>query len=408
MVPDMKTFGEAAGDDASSTRHRVLSAIRDEGPISRAELARTTSLAASTITALIKTLTAEGVLLEADEATEAPGRTGPRSRGLRINPAQGAVAGVDFGFRTVRVSICDLAAREIAFREGRLAEQYSSAEGLEVARGLFVEALAAASLTERDILTVGIALPGPIDSVRQRVIGSSVLPGWSDATAEAMSEVFGVTALIENDANLAALGEHTFGAGRGATDSLTIKYHSGIGAGLIIQNRLVMGAGSGEIGHFPVSPHGAVCRCGKRGCLDTFASIPSLLQAVGATGMPGPAGSATGISGADRPVGVHDLLALLDEGDPRAVRVVTDASELVGEAASRACLLFAPERVIVVGAMSASDAAVIDPLGRALRHGLIPDTITPPPVIRGALGERSTVMGAIALALTASGWLVPG
>ncbi|SDY57279.1 ROK family transcriptional regulator [Herbiconiux ginsengi] len=385
----MKTFGDAAGDDTSSTRYRVLAAIRDEGSLSRAELARTTGLAASTITALIKSLTAEGLLLEADEATEAPGRTGPRSRELSINPGLGAVAGIDFGFRTVRVSICDLGAREIAFREGRLVEQYSSEEGLRIARGLFDDALAAAALSASDILAAGVALPGPIDSVRQRVIGSAVLPGWSEATAESMSTAFGVSSLIENDANLAALGEHAFGAGRGAKDSLTIKFHSGIGAGLIIENRLVVGSGSGEIGHFPVSEHGAVCRCGKRGCLDTFASIPALLEAAG------PAGS----------IDLRTLLGLLADGDPRARRVVSDAAELVGDAASRACLLFAPERVIVVGAMSASEEAVIEPMTRALQRGLIPDTIAPPPVVRGSLAERSTVMGAIALALTASGWL---
>ncbi len=149
-----------------------------------------------------------------------------------------------------------------------------------------------------------------------------------------MTAVFGAATVIENDANLAALGEHIFGAGRGATDSLTIKFHSGIGAGLIVRDRLVSGVGSGEIGHFSVSADGAVCRCGKRGCLDTFAAIPAVLAAIGGRG--------------ESP-DMRGLLRLLDDGDARARRIVADAAGLVGDAASRACLLFAPERVIVVG-----------------------------------------------------------
>ncbi len=199
--------------------------------------------------------------------------------------------------------------------------------------------------------------------------------------------------VIENDANLAALGEHTFGAGREVADSLTVKFHSGIGAGLIVRDRLIGGAGSGEIGHFAVAAEGAVCRCGKRGCLDTFASIPALLAAV---------------AGGNEAVELGDVLRATQAGDARTTRIVGDAAELVGDAASRACLLFAPQRVIVVGAMADAGDAVLEPFARALRRGLLPEAATPPEIVRGALAERSTVMGAVALALTASGWLAAG
>ncbi|MDR6200450.1 putative NBD/HSP70 family sugar kinase [Microbacterium sp. SORGH_AS428] len=386
----MNTFGDVAGEDAASTRRRVLAAVRDDGPISRADLARATGLAASTITAVTKALVAEGVLHESGDGGEGGRiRTGPRSRGLVIAPRLASVAGVDFGFRTVRVAICDLDAQVLALRESRLTERYSSDEGLSAAARLYAEALEEAGLPPNDIVTIGVALPGPIDSVAQRIIGSSVLPGWSDTTVETISQAFGAPTVIENDANLAALGEHTFGAGRDVQDSLTVKFHSGVGAGLIIQDRLVTGAGSGEIGHFTVSAQGSICRCGKRGCLDTFAAIPALLDAMPAEGA------------AD----VRTLLALVADGDARARRVVSDAADLVGDAASRACLLFAPQRVIIVGAMAQAGDAVIDPLARALRRGLIPDAEAGPAVVRGELAERSTLMGAIALALASSGWL---
>lgn len=389
----MRTFVDVAGDDAASTRYRVLAAVRDHGPLSRADLARTTGLAASTITAVTKALAAEGVLSEAEELAEQAVRTGPRGRGLVVDPSLASVAGVDFGFRTVRVAICDLHARVLVTRESRLTERYSSHEGRSVAARLYREAVAAVPAGQGEVVTVGVALPGPIDSVGQRVIGSSVLPGWAETTGAELTAAFGVDAVIENDANLAALGEHTFGAGRDVADSLTVKFHSGIGAGLIVRDRLIGGAGSGEIGHFAVAAEGAVCRCGKRGCLDTFASIPALLAAV---------------AGERNEVELRDVLRATAAGDARTTRIVGDAAELVGDAASRACLLFAPQRVILVGAMADAGDAVLEPFARALRRGLLPEAATPPEIVRGALAERSTVMGAVALALTASGWLAAG
>lgn len=389
-VRGMRTFVDVAGDDTSSTRHRVLAAVRDHGPISRAELARRTGLAASTITTAAQSLALEGVLHEAEDAGEPVSRTGPRGRGLRVDPTLASVAGIDFGFRTVRVAVCDVHARALVTRESRLAERYSSEEGLSVAAELYRAAVAALPAEQGAVVTVGVALPGPIDAVRRRVIGSAVLPGWSGITAEELTETFGVDTVIENDANLAALGEHVFGAGRDVADSLTVKFHSGIGAGLIVRDRLVGGPGSGEIGHFAVASEGPVCRCGKRGCLDTFAAIPALLDAAS--------------TDAETP-DVRSLLEQTVASEPRASRIVSDAAELVGDAASRACLLFAPQRVIVVGAMAEAGDAVLEPFARALRRGLIPDTQSAPEIVRGALAERSTVMGAVALALTASGWL---
>lgn len=389
----MRTFGAVAGEDTASTRYRVLAAVRDAGTVGRADLARHTGLAASTITAVTKGLVSEGVLVEGTEPADSRSRTGPRTRGLTIDPRLAAVGGVDFGFRTVRVALCDLKAQELAVRESRLSEQYTSADGLSVAQSLYREALAQASLTPEDVVTVGVALPGPIDVARQRVIGSSVLPGWAGVDATALTEVFGTATAMENDANLAALGEHTFGAGRGVTDSLTIKFHSGIGAGLIVCDRLVSGVGSGEIGHFGVSSDGPVCRCGKRGCLDTFASIPAILTAMA---LPGDT------------IDMQTLLRLLEEGDGRTRRIVADAAALVGDAASRACLLFAPERVIVIGGMAKAGDAIVEPLADALRRGLIPDAEIHPAVVQGELAERATLMGAVAAALTASGWLAPG
>jgi predicted NBD/HSP70 family sugar kinase len=137
-------------------------------------------------------------------------------------------------------------------------------------------------------------------------------------------------------------------------------------------------------------PRGAVCRCGKRGCLDTVASVPAILAA---------------LQQRHEGIGVGALLDLLAEGDPGAHRVVADAATLVGQAVGGACLLAAPDSVVVVGAMARAGEAALAPIRDAVKQAAIPQVANIPNVTRGALGDKHTALGAIALALRHSGWL---
>lgn len=388
----MANFRDVAGDDSSSTRYRTVAALLDGGAMSRAQLARQTALAPSTITAVVKSLMDEGVVVEgiAEDAPTAPDRGARRS--LWLNPSLAIVIGVDFGFRTVRLLVVDLFARELASGERRLPDHYTAAVGLRVARELLDETLGTAGLASSDISAAGVALPGPIDPQQQRVGVSAVLPGWAGVTAAEIAQALGVPAEIENDANLAALGEHVFGAGRGARDSITIKIHSGVGAGIIVRNEVVSGraGGAGEIGHTLVDPRGPLCRCGKRGCLDTYAAVPAILASM-------------------RPLHPDlefaGFMQLVESGDPGAVRVARDAADLVGQAAATACLLLAPDCVVIVGALARARELVLDPIRDAIAAVALPDSTVIPDVLLGELGNRHTEMGAVALALREIGWL---
>ena len=151
---------------------------------------------------------------------------------------------------------------------------------------------------------------------------------------------------IDNDSNLAALGEHVWGAGRGCDDCVTLKFHYGIGCGLFVNGTLVRGAagGAGEIGHIAVDERGPLCRCGKRGCLDTYAAIPAIMEALR------PQHGALTLAA---------LMRLLAVRDPGAVRVVSDAAELVGLHLATVCNLLAPRRVIVIGPMAQAGELVL-------------------------------------------------
>ncbi len=387
-IGDMANFRDVAGPDPASTRFRAIAALRDGGAMSRADLSRQTALAPSTITAVVRALEDEGIVTHGPKDESGGGR----GKALHINPDLAIVLGLDFGFRTVRSLVVDLSARERARGERSLPEHYSSSEGLRIAKELMLETVSKADLSLADLSSVGVALPGPIDPVAQTVGGSAVLQGWAGVSAQEISEALGVPAVIENDANLAALGEHVFGAGRDARDSITVKIHSGIGAGIIVRDELVTGlsGGAGEIGHTLVDARGPLCRCGKRGCLDTYAAVPAILAAM-------------------RPLHTDldftGFIRLLDDGDPGAERVARDAADLVGQSVATACLLLAPACVIVVGALARGGNTVLDPIREAIANVALPDGGPMPEVRLGSLGDRHTAMGAVALALDHLGWL---
>ncbi len=373
-----------------SSRELVLTALRERGAMSRAELARYARVAPSTISAVVQDLVAGGVIVGSAGPPAAqraqPGRPGLR---LTLNPGAGAVAGLEVGFDFVRVLLCDLAHNIIGSASSELPDGHTSAAGLPAARRLLEQTLAAAGLTHSALIGAGVSLPAPVRHHPDAVQPSSILPGWRGVTSHDFEAALGVPVSIDNDANLAALGEHIWGAGEGCDDCITLKFHYGIGCGLFVNGTLVRGrGGAGEIGHTGVDERGPLCRCGKRGCLDSYAAVPAMLDALR------PQHSALTLPG---------LMTLLADRDPGAIRVVSDAAELVGQHLATACNLLAPQRVVLVGAMAEAGELVLAPIRAALHRNIAPNQ--PPDLVLGTLGTRHTALGAVALALGESDWL---
>lgn len=371
-----------------STRELVLTALRARGPMSRAELARCACVAPSTISGVVQDLLESGLIVASPHRDDAaqPGRPGLN---LTLNPRLGAVAGVEFCFDELRVLLCDLAHNVIGTAECELPHAHSSDTALAAAGRLMAEALAAAGLSRDGLIAAGVSVPGPVSRHPDAVTPSAILPGWHGVTADEIAAALGVAVSIDNDSNLAALGEHVWGAGRGCDDSVTLKFHYGIGCGLFVNGTLVRGCGgAGEIGHIAVDERGPLCRCGKRGCLETYAAIPAIMEAL-------------------RPqhgtLTLSQLMRLLAVRDPGAVRVAGDAAELIGMHLAAVCNLLAPRRVIVIGPMAQAGELVLEPIRTAIRRHIAPNAV--PEIVLGSLGTRNTALGAIALALDETDWL---
>jgi predicted NBD/HSP70 family sugar kinase len=284
------------------------------------------------------------------------------------------------------VALADLSHQILAEEQIALDVDHSAREGLAAAGAMVGRLLTRTATVPGAVVGVGMGLPGPIDSATGAVGSSAILPGWVGVpAAAAMERHLGQPVLVDNDANLGALAEVTWGAGKGVADVVYIKAATGLGAGLVIDGRLHRGrAGTaGEIGHTTIDEHGRVCRCGNRGCLETFVAAPVLLELLRHSHPPG--------------LTARGMLELAAGGDTGCRRVVADAGRAIGSAVANLCNLLNPERVVVGGDLAGAGDLLLDPMREVVGRFAVPAAV--PQIVAGVLGERAEVLGALALVL---------
>jgi predicted NBD/HSP70 family sugar kinase len=238
---------------------------------------------------------------------------------------------------------------------------------------------------------VVLGVPAPVPQACHQRRAHPGAPGrpyaspLADQLARALDHGPGVTALVENDANLGALGEATFGAGRGIDTFLYLKLARGVGAGLIVGGRLHRGATgyAGELGHVQVRDDGPLCVCGGRGCLQGILG-DALVQTVQ------PA--------YERTLTIRDVLELAANGESGPQRVLQDAGRTLGRPLADFASLFNPGAIIVDGSFAPAVGLVIDGIREALDRYAAPVAAGAVSVLAGSLGDDADLLGAAALA----------
>ncbi|MFI9628427.1 ROK family transcriptional regulator [Streptomyces sp. NPDC052042] len=381
---------ETPGSQTSLHRanlERVVRAVRMAGSLTQAEIARTTGLSAATVSNIVRELK-EGGTVEVTP-TSAGGR---RARSVSLSGDAGIVVGVDFGHTHLRVAVGNLAHQVLAEEAEPLDVDASSEEGLGRAQRLVERLIEATGIGPDKVIGVGLGVPGPID-VESGTLGStSILPGWKGINpGEELSGRLGVPVHVDNDANLGALGELVWGSGRGVKDLAYIKVADGVGAGLVIDGRVYRGPGgtAGEIGHITLDESGPVCRCGNRGCLETFTAARYVLPLL----RPGHGPDLT----------MERMVRLAREGDPGCRRVIVDAGRHIGSGVANLCNLLNPSRVVLGGPLAEAGELVLGPIRDSVSRYAIPSAARQLSVLPGALGGRAEVLGALALVLSEMG-----
>jgi predicted NBD/HSP70 family sugar kinase len=302
-----------------------------------------------------------------------------------VDPTAGYVVGIDIGRSWIRVAAADLSGEIVARRDERNRARSASALVKTVAE-VAHDVVAAAGLTWKRVAHTVVGGPGVFDPDSDRFRHAPNVPGWSrPGVMSSLREALPPTVALDNDANLAAVGERSYGSGRDARTFVYVSVGTGIGMGVIIDGELYRGAhgAAGEVGYLPVGDDGAGGRDAKRrGILEEAASADAVVRTAKRLGMAG-ATSAKRVFAAAR-AGDELALAAVDAEAQRLALVVGTVAAIID-----------PEFVLLGGGVGSNIDLLRPPLERRLAE------LTPlaPPVAEGELGQDAIVLGAVASAL---------
>lgn len=381
----------------ASLKQAALRLIWDEKAISRAAIARRTGLSRSTVSEVVTDLLATRLIAETGEGASSGGR---RPIVLQFQDEAGVILGVDMGATHVSVALTDLRGRVLEWESQEFAVR-ADPQGTRALIAEFCETCLRRWGGDRDRLVgIGIAVPCPVDPRQPQRLSTHVLPAWKGrAGFEELGTALGVPVLIDNDANLGAVAERWWGAGRGFDDFTYIKVATGVGAGHMVGGRIARGASgvAGEIGHMAIDLSGDVCDCGNRGCLQTFVGARSLVTRA-ARLLPEYPRSV--LQQGSLTLDAIEQAALVD--DPLALRVVGEAADYLGTAVASVLNLMNPGAVIIGGGIARLGERLLIPVRETVLRRTFLSSVAASEIVTSALGPRSIAIGASTLVLEAA------
>ncbi len=307
---------------------------------------------------------------------------------------------VDLGGTQIRAALCDPQGQILR----RIARPTLAAEGPAAVIRRLEEAIAAAmeGTPPEQIAGIGIGAPGPLNPISGIILEAPNLPGWINVPLRNMiSARFGLPTFLGNDANLAALAEYTFGAGRGRPDMIYLTISTGVGSGIIVDGEMVLGAyGLGaEAGHIIVDPKGPQCGCGHYGCLEAFASGTAIARYVVSRIKAGKKTRITKMVGDDlNKVDARVVNEAAKLGDKLAIQAFQRAGKHLGIGIASLLRLFNPTMIVLGGSVTKAGTLLLDPMWTAIKEYAPAIYWEGLSVVQAALGDDVGLLGAAALA----------
>ncbi|MER8981650.1 MULTISPECIES: ROK family protein [unclassified Mesorhizobium] len=344
-------------------RAMVIAAVRQAGQPSRTEIAATTSLSHSTISAISSDLIVEGILTESKPSEAGSLKRGRPQVGLSLNPEAAAVMTVVLSLNFLSVAVIDYAGQVVSEEQRRLDTLTMSRESLiGECTAIVRRRLADPDLDVRSIARIALAIQGITDTRARAMLWSPITPHTDIAFADIFEDAFGIPAIMENDCNMMAVALRWRDPDRYRDDFIAILLSHGIGMGLVLKGELFTGTHSsgGEFGHMIHRPNGALCRCGRRGCVEAYAGNYAIWR--NARQMGEDAEPVADVSDAD----MRALAAAAREGDGPEREAYRKAGEALGYGLGSLFALIDPAPVAMVGV----SAAAFDLIEPALREAI--------------------------------------
>jgi len=377
-MPRSPGVGTPAGMRALNQRV-VLERLRAGGAATRPRIAADTGLSKPTVGQALLDLEHHGLVRTAGRRIAGPGRSAVV---YEVNPAAGHVLGIDIGRGLIRTAVADLSGSVVA-RLDRPNKARSSGALLKSVRDCAEDAVREAGLRLPDLIATVVGTPGVPDPLSATLRRAPNLPGWErKGLLNELRSVVGTDLVVENDANLAAVGEHESGAARGVDVFVCLTVGTGIGMGIVVDGSLFRGAhgAAGEVGYLPYGwpPPGTPPR---QGMLESAAAADSVVEIAAAGGLTVRT--------------AKEVFQLAHDGDARALRAVEEEASRLAFVVASVAAVIDPALVVLGGGVGKNTDLLAGPLARALAAA----TPLRPEIVPGELGEEAALTGAIATAL---------
>jgi predicted NBD/HSP70 family sugar kinase len=369
----------------------VLQHIAAGDPVSRARIAAATGLTKTTVSSLVDDLVSARLVVEL--GPEARGEIGRPGSALALDPSGYAGIGLEINVDYIAVCLANLVG-EVRYLRTRARDNRSQSPAKVLGRAVRMirTALARAEAARLTVAGLAVAVPGPVET-DSGLLRLAPNLGWVDVPVAGIlaDRLAGhdLAVVVDNEANLAALGELWFGGHHDLADFIHVSGEIGVGGGVVLSEELFRGVRgfAGEIGHVVVQPDGPRCRCGARGCLEQVAGQEAILRAAGLTGA---VGTSIGQPGGS----VAELLARARAGDPATLRAVESAGRALGIGLSATVNVVDPSTVVLGGLYAALEPWLRGPLLEELSERAITHRWSPVQLLASRLGPDAAVRGA--------------
>jgi len=379
-------------------KHMALDLVRfSMGGIARVDLARELNLTRAAVTSIVKDLKDADLLREVGAQN-----SGRKPVVLEINPSRGWVIGVDLGATHMTLILADFAGQVIREVETPLDIDDGPNICLPHVINQIKQVLNTTGLELSQISAIGLGVPGPVVADLGLVSFPPIMPTWDNfPIRDYLMEQLGIPIVLGNDAELGALGEWAYGAGRGEKVLAYIKIGTGIGAGLLIEGKIFRGVTgtAGEIGHIVIDKDGPICTCGNHGCLESIAGGRAIARHAQDYVRKFQRSRLAEIKPIDR-IKAGDVIAAARRGDLVAQMIIKEVGESVGTALSSVVNLFNPSMIVIGGQVSQCGDLLLEPIRQSVREKSLKVASRNVRIAAAFLGRRSSSMGAVVEALS--------
>lgn len=369
---------------------RILAQLRDDGPLSKAELADRLAVSRTTVASEVARLSELGLACETGPAASRGGR---RSTVVDLDPAIRFV-GISIGATGMSVGVTD----------GRLTVLGSRHLACDIRQGpevVLAVALAGvrevmAELGVAQVMGAGIGVPGPVDFDRGVPVSPPIMPGWDGyPVRDAVARDLGCPVLLDNDVNLLAIGEQHAGVARTTRDFLYVKIGTGIGCGIVLGGELYRGVDgcAGDIGHIRVDELGPTCACGNTGCLEAFSGGTALARDATAAARAGRSVALAALLEEKGSLTAADVGIAVTQGDAAAVQLIRESGRRVGQVLATLVSFFNPGLIVIGGGVTALGHSLLAEIRGVTYRRSLPLATGSLPIVLSELGDEGGVIG---------------